>query len=190
MPRLDPVTRFHGAAPRVSMWMKEAAAANSIWARFALNWMAFNALYDVFEGKGERRRVLMSALIYFDDESAAKLLAAHAADLRALTNPPPGDDKKSPAPEDEYRKWGNRHRDVIYTDARPTLRLAHVFATIYQVRCNLIHGNKATYVQRDRDLVFAGDSILSEALDAMVGGRTFNHRANTDEIADWYNNLA
>ena len=189
MTQLDPVTRFHGATLRVSMWMKEAADANSIWARFALNWMAFNALYDICDAKEERLRVLKSALIYFNDESAADLLVAQAASVRTLTNPPPGDDRKPPTPEDEYRKWGNRHRDVICSSAHPSLQLAHVLATIYQVRCNLIHGNKFPNVQRDRELVVAGNSVMTQALDAMVRSLTFDPRANTTEITDWYKHL-
>lgn len=36
--------------------------------------------------------------------------------------------------------------------------------TLYQVRCNLFHGEKSEQSARDRDLVFASDRILSQLL--------------------------
>lgn len=38
--------------------------------------------------------------------------------------------------------------------------------TIYQVRCNLFHGEKSPQSFRDRDLVFASDQILARFLEA------------------------
>jgi hypothetical protein len=45
-----------------------------------------------------------------------------------------------------------------------TPRWDQVLRTIYQVRCNLFHGEKSEQAVRDRDLVFASDRILRQLL--------------------------
>jgi hypothetical protein len=49
---------------------------------------------------------------------------------------------------------------------RRPAKLEQLLRTIYQVRCNLFHGEKSPQSFRDRDLVFASDRILARFIAA------------------------
>jgi hypothetical protein len=57
-------------------------------------------------------------------------------------------------------KWRIRHRPRNWKLGDP-ISWSHTLWTIYQVRCNFIHGQKGTNIQTDRDIVRDAFDVLS-----------------------------
>lgn len=59
-------------------------------------------------------------------------------------------------------------RIVMDASSLPSLRLAHLIAVVYQIRCNLFHGQKNPADFRRHKLIRSGDRILDGLLNALL----------------------
>jgi hypothetical protein len=61
------------------------------------------------------------------------------------------------------------HVDHVNARTTPDADWAHTIWAIYQVRCNLLHGEKTTHLPRDRDLIASSGWILLRFIDGTLG---------------------
>lgn len=152
-------------------WLAEANAVKTFspWSYFALQWFAFNALYNVHQGGNERQRVLRSVRTYFESGTAPLHILEQVQDfVDKLAKLPPGNDRLSPASED-YRQESADDLKVVQNKRKPPEeRLARLLGVTYIVRCNLLHGNKCPSHSRDQDIVNWCNQILAVVLPAML----------------------
>lgn len=95
---------------------------------------------------------------------AAEILNECSAEIAQITEIPPGDmryDEGHPS----FRQRGIRSAEIILAvGGDPVDRVAHLAGLIYQIRSNLIHGDKDPVSRRDRRLVSASCAILDSVL--------------------------
>lgn len=142
------------------------------WQQFSAHWMAFNAIYGGEPDNRERARVIACIRRAFSEKAALRVLRKVTASIDRILLVPPGNlllNRYDPA----FRAASARYA-ALYRNRRESsvTRLAAVAAVLYQVRCNLIHGDKDPDVERDRMLV--GESlailhVLMPELEAQFG---------------------
>ena len=132
--------------------------------RFMMHWVAFNWLYNMFDGKFEWKRIKN-----FAENNAGKLSAFNAFDIpefQVFALRPIRDGRTGEI--GEVRQ--NRFQKV--TDKKS---IPHLLLTLYQVRCNLFHGAKSLCDARDVELVKSSAVILEGYLKAY-----FEHSINRE----------
>lgn len=130
------------------------------WQEFSAHWMAFNAIYGGEPDRKERARVIICIRRAFSDKAALRVLRAVTASIDRILLVPPGNlllNKYDPA----FRAASVRYA-ALYRNGRESsvTRLAAVAAILYQIRCNLIHGDKDPNEERDRMLVRESLAVL------------------------------
>jgi hypothetical protein len=131
--------------------------------------MAFNAQYNaVPEGDDSEREATAAVVRQFLDEHAAQaILLSIEANIMFLAELPPGNDRISPG-DPRYRRDSGEALRVALSNASAIERLASTMQAVYQVRCNLIHGNKFPEVERDRSLVDNCIPIIRAVVEALM----------------------
>lgn len=129
-------------------------------------WITFNALYAK---TGPERRDLMDFIQkYISDDQARTILNDRAEDLAYYASLPPGDMRLGPQHSSFRERTTHDLRVASDEAAAPSLRLAHLLAAVYQVRCNLFHGRKELNDLRSQRLVDAGYRIVELVLHAVL----------------------
>lgn len=146
------------AALRAQLAYRIRVASPADWAEFSQLWMAFNAIYGGEPDARERSRVMSCIRRCFSESAALRILRAVRGSVDRILEIPPGNmqlDRDGP----NFRAATQRC-SALYRNGRETSRsrLAAVGGVIYQVRCNLIHGDKDPDDARDRMLV--GESLM------------------------------
>ncbi|MCW7536738.1 hypothetical protein OOT46_02570 [Aquabacterium sp. A7-Y] len=134
------------------------------WNIFSQLWMAFNAIYGGEPDLKERARVMASIRSNISEQTAARLLRGVAESVERILQVPPGDmrlDRQHPNFRANSKRYARRYRDASETAVN---RLAAVGAVLYQIRCNLLHGSKDPF--NDRDLMLVHESVA--VLEALV----------------------
>ena len=134
------------------------------WNEFAALWMAFNSVYGGETDSRERARVMSCIRRNFTDRAALRVLRAATKPVDRILEIPPGNmllNRWDP----KFRAASQRSA-ALYRNKGETAvgRLAAVGGVLYQVRCNLIHGNKDPNKDRDRMLVRESVAILEALL--------------------------
>jgi hypothetical protein len=139
------------------------------WCEFLRLWAAFNCLYGEESGI-ERDRVMQVVQRYLTDSDAHHLIVQVDVAAQKIIETPPGDMRKD-ASDMRFREQTERCA-IIYCDlCRPSKeRLAGLMGVIYQVRCNLLHGDKDPDDVRDMNLVRDSNSVLRVVLPALEEG--------------------
>lgn len=134
------------------------------WTAFTQPWAAFNHLYAQHRGNTERDCVMNFIRDHLSEVSAERVLDVAAKSIDRLLELPPGDMRLSVV--DKRFRVRSRQDAAVVRDATQgaTERMAHLAAVLYQVRCNLLHGDKDPISTRDRRLVRACSQILDELL--------------------------
>jgi hypothetical protein len=134
------------------------------WTAFTQPWAAFNHLYAQHRGDTERDWVMNFIRDHLNEVSADRVLDAAATPIDQLLELPPGDMRLN-VDEDRFRARSRRHAAIVRDATQGAIeRVAHLAAVLYQVRCNLLHGDKDPISTRDRRLVRACAQILDELL--------------------------
>ena len=127
------------------------------WDQFPLDWTAFNAIYSVVRQPGDSETAAIDKTIvkYFDAAAASGCLADIPSDaVRKLLQLPPGDDRYSPS-DARYRTKTRALAKVFVSSASAAEKLSALMRIVYQVRCNMVHGEKDPDFWRDKSLVRA-----------------------------------
>ena len=137
-------------------WLKRGAAAGDPFDALSNHWRGFN---NLFAGNGQERE-LISALLRtrLDEEFVQHLLGAQVADAQVLLSQPVIDMRGNGKDTSQYMKE--------FEEAGTSLdKLVALFMVIYQVRCNLEHGQKSPSRERDGALCKAACPFVAAVVD-------------------------
>lgn len=160
------------AALRAQLAFRIRTAAPAEWREFTHLWMAFNAIYGGEPDSRERARVMNCIRRSISEHTALRVLRTVNRSVDRILDVPPGNlllNRFRP----EFRAASQRCA-ALYRNRRESAvgRLAAVGGVLYQVRCNLIHGDKNPDSERDKMLVresLAVLRILVPALESELG---------------------
>lgn len=140
------------------------------WCEFLRLWTAFNCLYGEDHVGTERDRAMRVVKKYLSSSNAQLLLEQSAAAAYDVIATPPGDMRKDLS-DPQFREQTVRCADA-YSDQtkQGNERLAGLIGVIYQVRCNLLHGDKNPDDARDILLVRKSNAVLQVVLPALEDG--------------------
>lgn len=142
---------------KAKQWLQRGQAAQDPFNAMGEYWRGFNNLFSDFPGNNERERILSYIAKTYTQASATALLAQYAEQIAYLISRPVIDMR------------GNGHTTApnieTFKNANDSLRkLQQVFMIIYQVRCNLEHGEKSPLDERDQHLCQAAAPIVAHAV--------------------------
>lgn len=132
--------------------------------------MAFNAIYGGEPDQRERARVMGSIRRHIADRVARRLLRDSRLSIDRIVAIPPGDmllDRYDPRFREASRRCIATYRNLQDSSRG---RLAAVGGVLYQIRCNLLHGDKDPNVRRDRMLVTESARVLDRLVPALESG--------------------
>lgn len=135
-------------------WLKRGRAAQSPIDSFTDFWRGFNNLYGPTRGPTELARIRAFLAARVSSADAAPILANHPRQVAYLLSQPVID----------MRGNGRDTAAAIANFAAshdPQVKLCELFAIIYQVRCNLEHGQKSPTVDRDVRLCESSAPIVA-----------------------------
>lgn len=126
---------------------------------FSNAWRAFNHLYFPVNGKNEREKIRRYLEDSVDEATAERLLEEHDRELNYLTAEPVidmrGNARDTAGNIENFQDGGAAVR-----------KLQEIFMIIYQVRCNLEHGQKSPSRGRDVDLCRSACPLVECIVDA------------------------
>ena len=162
------------SALRAGLAFRIRTASPREWQEFTNLWMAFNAIYGGEPDRRERSRVMASIRRCFSEQGALRILRAVTRSIDRILEVPPGNlllNKYDP-----HFRAASQRCAALYRNRRESSagRLAAAAGVLYQVRCNLIHGDKDPDSERDRMLVresFAVLRVLVPAIENELGDR-------------------
>jgi hypothetical protein len=131
-------------------------------------WMGFSAFYNHFEGNAERERLMAVKTHSMSDEQAKRVLDDCRSAIEYLAAFPPGDMRRDSSHPAFYRRAKEDMRAVLDDRLSTRKQLAHLVAVVYQVRCNLFHGEKDPRNERDSKLIGASDTIMESVMDRLL----------------------
>ena len=137
---------------------------NSTWKQFVVTWAGFNTLYNSVHGGSECWRAMQMIKLYVPYRTAERLLNQLSGPISYFAPEAPGNMQLSHSHPAFRQKTNAALRKVKNPRLKPVERLAYLISVVYQVRCNLLHGDKDPYETRDRALV--ANSLI--VLDAVV----------------------
>jgi hypothetical protein len=140
-------------------WLERGRKAKSPIDAVTDYWRGFNNLYAAARSIGDERTKIRAYLTHtVSDQDAQEILAVDEQALAYLLSKPVMD----------MRGTGrDTHREMeSFTASRePNVKLAELFMIIYQVRCNLEHGNKSPTAERDKDLCRASAPFVAAVVE-------------------------
>lgn len=138
-------------------WYKYGLERNDdFFSRFIMHWIAFNWLYAECDEMSERDSI--RAFCRYNAEKLRKYDAFSTEAITIFLEKPVLDSRSGAHPyhEKQFQRLKKDHS------------IADLFLTMYQVRCNLFHGSKSIYRERDIALVRASAEILEGYLKALL----------------------
>lgn len=137
------------------------------WSEFSQLWIAFNAIYGGELDARERSRVMSCIRRNFSQGAALRVLRTVRASVDRVLEVPPG--SMLLKRNDPNFRAATQRCSALYRnrEEKANGRLAAVGGVIYQVRCNLIHGNKDPDDARDRMLVSESLTVLRSLVPAL-----------------------
>ncbi len=122
------------------------------------SWRAFNNLFYQCAGSTEREKIENFILQSVSEETASQLISGHKQEIEYMFSQPVID----------MRGNGRDTSPSIqaYADANSCIeKLKEIFLVIYQVRCNLEHGQKSPDRERDIQLCTSAWPFVAEVVD-------------------------
>ena len=157
------------AALRAQLAYRIRVASPADWAEFSQLWIAFNAIYGGEPDARERSRAMSCIRRNFSESAALRVLRSIRGSAERILEVPPGNmqlDRDDPSFRAATQRCAALYRNRGETSRN---RLAAVGGVIYQVRCNLIHGDKDPDDARDRMLVSESAAVLRSLMPALEG---------------------
>lgn len=142
---------------KATEWIDRGKSSEDPIDAFDNYWRAFNNLYfDVRKGK-ETEKIRLYLQQKISQISASQMLSAHSIHVEYLLSQPVTDMRGN---------GKNTASNIQAFEAAPDAlaKLEELFMVIYQIRCNLSHGQKSP--SRERDITLCRSSV--PLLDAVV----------------------
>ena len=140
---------------------------NGVADRFTKQWAGFNAIYNAFAGP-ERDRLMEAIESGLTTEQAEAILDAAGESIRYFIALPPGNMRLAPSDRRFRARASEDLRAVGDAALGAPTRVAYLLSVIYQIRCNLLHGEKDVSDPRDERLVREGEVIVATAVEALI----------------------
>jgi len=122
------------------------------------SWRGFNNLFYHSTGGSEREKIQNYLSGNLSEDSAKKLIDSHPQEIKYLLSQPVidmrGNGKDTEASMNKFNS-SSSHIE----------KLNSIFAIIYQVRCNLEHGQKSPTRERDVELCSSSWPLVAEVVD-------------------------
>ena len=155
------------AALRAQLAYRIRVASPADWAEFSQLWIAFNAIYGGEPDARERSRAMSCIRRNFSESAALRVLRSIRVSVDRILHVPPGNmqlERDNPSFRAATQRCAALYRNRGETSRN---RLAAVGGAIYQVRCNLLHGDKDPDDARDRMLVSESVAVLRSLVPAL-----------------------
>jgi hypothetical protein len=143
---------------KASEWLNRSQEENDPINSFSNSWMAFNNLYFPESGGPEREKIKNYILNNINPETAISILAAHENQITYLLSAPVIDMRGNGRDTEEYIT-------TYHSSDSPVEKLKSILMVIYQVRCNLIHGQKSPARERDVVLCLNSKGIVNNVVE-------------------------
>lgn len=139
-------------------WIERAEIAEDVFQRMDDAWRAFNNLYAEGNVAGSELERLQDYLRRTIEEKASfRLISEFKDPIAVLLDPPVIDMRRNGRTTEGHMR--------AYREAPNAVeQLTALFGIIYQVRCNLQHGQKSPRRPRDRDLCAAAAPVIIEVV--------------------------
>lgn len=140
-------------------WLQRSREAKDPIDGFSSAWRAFNHLYFPVAGRNERDKIRQYLEGSVDEDLAARLIADYKCEVNYILADPVIDMR------------GNGHNTAQNVEAfqggeTALERVKELFMIIYQIRCNLEHGQKSPSRERDVELCRAACPLVDHVVAA------------------------
>lgn len=148
-------------------WFDKGEHEEDVFNSFFHFWQAFNSIYHDQKKSAERIKINNFFNNNFSEQIAIDILENHSPEIDLLLSSPIID-------MNTQAKDTSENISAFYATDNSLDKLQQLFMIIYQVRCNLVHGQKSPSRKRDLDLCKSATPILKDVL-SRVFRRTDNH---------------
>lgn len=141
-------------------WLVRGNETNSIDA-FSNFWRGFNNLYFGLGQGQERDKIRAFIAQNISEKNANELLYSCSSEVAYLLSQPVIDMRGN-------GKNTSANIDVFNTESNFSAKLQEVFMVIYQVRCNLEHGQKSPSIERDVKLCESAAPLVAALIKDVI----------------------
>lgn len=138
-------------------WYNYGRATKDPIVKFMMHWIAFNWLYRECRQDDEKTNIELYCDEHYDRLSRYNPFVT--TDIDAFDEGAIVDERTSEKQEGLYN-------GIFSRNARTRMRC--LLLSIYQVRCNLFHGSKRLYLDRDKRLVESSANIMEKYLGTVL----------------------
>jgi hypothetical protein len=129
------------------------------WCEFLRLWAAFNCIYGESDNRFfERDRVMQTVQVHINDIDSLEVIDQTTEASARILDTPPADMRKDATDLNFRAQTQALARTYGDADRSGRERLSALLGVIYQVRCNLLHGDKDP--DDERDMALVRDSII------------------------------
>jgi len=138
-------------------WLQKGIETEDPVDKFSNLWRGFNNLYAVENGYPEREKIKSFIIDNIAEDLALEIISECNNDVVYLLSQPVINMRGT---------GGNTQSDIdsFETAQLGVEKLKAIFIIIYQVRCNLEHGQKSPSRNRDKNLCLHSSNIVTEVL--------------------------
>jgi len=143
---------------KAQKWLARVKGTVDPFNRLSEAWRGFNNLFFPVRATNEREKIKSFLLSKTSANDASALMGMYKREIAYLLSKPVVD----------MRGNGNDTSDNIaayHSTTDPVRRVVELFMIIYQVRCNLEHGQKAPDTPRDAELCAYSSSIVARVVE-------------------------
>lgn len=139
-------------------WLQRSCEAEDPIDEFSHAWRAFNHLYFPVNGQNERDKIRRYLKDSVDEIMAERLLQKHEDEIDYLTVEPVIDMRGNGRDTARYIEGFEGEGEAVG-------KVQEIFMIIYQVRCNLEHGQKSPSRERDVELCRSACPLVQRVVD-------------------------
>jgi len=142
---------------KATEWLERGYRANDPIDAMSNYWRGFNNLFFSSPGRFERDKINAFLAANLSEKDASEILEKYSSDLVYLVSLPVNDMRNNGRDTSEYAQ-------EFLSSASSLLKLQAIFMIIYQVRCNLEHGQKSPNRDRDHQLCQCAAPLVAEVV--------------------------
>jgi|GEM_PF-2461267 len=142
-------------------WYATATKHTDAFSRFYFLWLSFNNLYASYYHRDERRAIQNLLDNELDEKQSVSIITNSRNQIKTLTDRPVLDMRDGLDRTSIFVHSFNNARSY-------KSKIKELFMIIYQVRCNLFHGQKSPSRQRDQQLCEASAHFVELLLEELI----------------------
>lgn len=146
---------------KANEWYERGQQANAPIDALTNFWRGFNNLFFLAHGDSEREKIRSFITAKLSIDKAQEILDGHLPEIEYLLSEPVIDMRGN------GKDTGSNIR-AYHNTANPIEKLSELFMVIYQVRCNLEHGQKSPNNTRDNELCRCASTIVARIVSIYV----------------------